>query len=444
MPIFGALWTCMSSRYIRAQVLTLTKAHDEQEGPLNSMAISLKKYGFPEPPVAFSDDPVKDKGLLHTVFPSLAQDLKPIAAAHGLKPLKMSATTSVVVLSMTELAEQALAPIMSLLDQDPNAYLCMSCDAEWNMDRQVHRYHTLLPALLHLLVSNWVFKIGSNIKEDLTRLRKQFSQLDLQSSFNIIELKDYCIQRGILKRNESGTLDKLLEKAANMYISKDETLRKNDRWEDKNISPELLHYAVLDVIASRVIFEAVSSIGPLKRVTQQTPSGTRIAVLIQEGGSQVAAYAQHSWRCASHQQIFQQHSPTIHGQVREGLEIDALPINDDKADNDSDINDAMNEPDSSEVELQMLEAHVLIELKDPNTAGSISEQSQPDADTALPTRLQKLVESPPDAGTEYNQIKKDIFHAFNMIPTPLNHGMRPAFLCALHDHTLRWDPTYCC
>ena len=54
--------------------------------------------------------------------------------------------------------------------------------------------------------------------------------------------------------------------------------------------------------------------------------------------------------------------------------------------------------------------------------------------------LQKIIDSPPDAKNEYTRIKKDIFHAFQMIPTPLNHGMRPAFLRALRDHLMRWDP----
>ena len=57
--IFGALWTCMDSRYICAQALTLTKAHDEWLGPLAAIARSVNLYGHPAPCVAFSDDPLK-------------------------------------------------------------------------------------------------------------------------------------------------------------------------------------------------------------------------------------------------------------------------------------------------------------------------------------------------------------------------------------------------
>lgn len=49
--------------------------------------------------------------------------------------------------------------------------------------------------------------------------------------------------------------------------------------------------------------------------------------------------------------------------------------------------------------------------------------------------------SPPDIHENYTLIKKDIFHAFHMLPIPVNHGARPAFLRALRDHILQWDPT---
>jgi len=56
------------------------------------------------------------------------------------------------------------------------------------------------------------------------------------------------------------------------------------------------------------------------------------------------------------------------------------------------------------------------------------------------TKLKDLIELPPDSQDEYTRIKKDIFHAFHMLPIPVNHGSRPAFLRALRDHLMRWDP----
>ena len=58
----------------------------------------------------------------------------------------------------------------------------------------------------------------------------------------------------------------------------------------------------------------------------------------------------------------------------------------------------------------------------------------------MPESLRRLVESPPDDGDEYTALKKDIFHAFHMLPIPVNHGSCSAFLRALRDHILRWDP----
>ena len=63
-----------------------------------------------------------------------------------------------------------------------------------------------------------------------------------------------------------------------------------------------------------------------------------------------------------------------------------------------------------------------------------------DEESHVLAKLKDIIESPPDDQDEYTRIKKDIFHAFHMIPIPVNHGARPAFLRALRDHLMRWDP----
>ncbi|KAJ7866109.1 hypothetical protein B0H13DRAFT_2352691 [Mycena leptocephala] len=193
VPIFGAMWTCMSSFYIRAQALTLTKGHEERLGPLMGIAASAKRYGYSDPAVVYSDDPMKDKAMLLAAFPSLAEKLTPMAAAH------------------VNLIESALSSLIAPLDIDPRAHLCVSLDAEWNISRQVHRFQRLPTALLRLLISQQVFLIGSAIKGDLTRLKKQFPQL-VDCSMNVIDLKQFAIRRGIIKKNSSGSLEKLAEK----------------------------------------------------------------------------------------------------------------------------------------------------------------------------------------------------------------------------------------
>jgi hypothetical protein len=147
----------------------------------------------------------------------------------------------------------------------------------------------LPPSLLRLLLSDRVFKIGSAVKADLTRIKKQFSQLANQVSFTTINLKDYCIQRGIITRKESGALDALLAKTLHLYLPKDDTVRRCEEWEAKTLRSDLLHYAVRDVIGSRMVFEKATESSPLDQVNCETPSGTRVMVLVQEGGK-IAAY----------------------------------------------------------------------------------------------------------------------------------------------------------
>lgn len=155
--------------------------------------------------------------------------------------------------------------------------------------RKVHRFRTLPPSLIRLLVCDRVIKIGSAIKGDLTRLKRQFPQLSTTESFSIINLKEYAIQRGVIARKEAGALDDLVEKTLGKRLPKDNAVRKSQGWEVKDICPELLQYAALDVVASRLVFMELSLFAPRIPVLYDAPAGARVALLVQEGGK-VAAY----------------------------------------------------------------------------------------------------------------------------------------------------------
>lgn len=158
MKIFNALYTIMDGRYIRGQALTFTKSHDERLGPLMGIRRSGQRYGQPEPQVAFSDDPVKvsltcvhlqctmtqhlaifgqDKSLLCAAFPSLAENLAPMAAAYGLEEMKMPTEMRKWNLNTHALIEGKLSPLLDLVDSDANASLVVGFDAEWNVSRAV-------------------------------------------------------------------------------------------------------------------------------------------------------------------------------------------------------------------------------------------------------------------------------------------------------------------
>ena len=110
----------------------------------------------------------------------------------------------------------------------------------------------------------------------------------MQSSFNVIDLKEYCIRRDIIQRDASGSLDILLEKTCGMYLSKDPQCRKCDEWEKTPLPPDLLCYAALDVYAGRLIFEKTVLIAPNTQVEFTTTPGTAVVLLGHEGGLPVA------------------------------------------------------------------------------------------------------------------------------------------------------------
>ena len=128
------------------------------------------------------------------------------------------------------------------------------------------------------------------MKGNFTCLKKQFNQLAGQSPSNIIDLKDYVLQQGILQRKESGSLEALVEKVLGLYLHKYDAIQKNEQWEVIPLAPKLLHYAALDDFASCFIFEQATNVAPFDQVTLQTPPGTMVALLIQGGGN-VAAYS---------------------------------------------------------------------------------------------------------------------------------------------------------
>ncbi|KJA22002.1 hypothetical protein HYPSUDRAFT_202494 [Hypholoma sublateritium FD-334 SS-4] len=300
VPVFNALWTFMDSRIT---------AHEERNGPLKGVSESIKRYGYSPPQIAFSDDPLKDKGLLHEHFPTLAEKLTPMSAAHGYSALVLPDSASITFIGSAALVNSALLTILAPLEDSSAANICVSVDAEWNISRTegvsilqvtshaksdlifiipVYRFKTLPTALSRLLTSKRVFKIGSNIKGDITRLRKQFPAISDQSQTDLIDLKDFCITRGLVTRKEPGSLDILCKKLLNCYLEKPDYLRRHDDWETGDLSPALLNYAALDVYCSRLIFEKASEYSQFQRPSITSPPGTAVTLLLQDGGSAIA------------------------------------------------------------------------------------------------------------------------------------------------------------
>ncbi|PPQ71065.1 hypothetical protein CVT26_011467, partial [Gymnopilus dilepis] len=541
-PVYNALWTCMDSRYIRAQVLAFTKAHEERNGALQGIADSTRRYGFDQPKIAFSDDPVKDSSMLRAAFPSLFESLTPMAAAYGLKSIDLPDSVNISWLGTAELAENMVSTIMSGLEDSADSHIWVGFDAEWNISRQVgvsiiqlapssmpldifvipvHKFRDRLPpSLLRLLISDRVFKVGSNVKGDLSRLQKQFPQLSGQLSFNVIDLKLYCVDRGIIARKDAGSLEVLCQKVLHSYLPKPDALRRHDNWETPSLGPDYLNYASLDVYATRLIFEEASKRALIERPSFDSPSGTKVALLIQEGGDPIAygkisniqppsfdsirlktpqrnrllididdvlnpaaaailhvsrnsrsktksgAFTLGELRAASSNSTFKVVSPTalLAFDLRtpeENQRPSSIPLRVAEPPNDDRLLSCISQYEEDPLEpvedfgaddqaeainegnLEMLEAYSAITQKQQGKQREL-DSGHPFPDASFSSdfilSLQELVNKPPDMNDVYTKVKKDIFHAFHMIPVPVNHGLRPAFLRSLRDHLLRWDP----
>ena len=115
-------------------------------------------------------------------------------------------------------ATTPLRPTCCLFDTGASEFkLCTILSIHLNL--QVYKFSKPPSSLLRFLLCNRVFKIGSAVKADLTRLKKQFPELQVQSKFTVIDLKEHCINRNIIPRNTSGSLETLVERCLGMYIS---------------------------------------------------------------------------------------------------------------------------------------------------------------------------------------------------------------------------------
>lgn len=97
------------------------------------VAHSVKKYGYDDPAIVFSDDPVKvsdiiqslisisiqDKALIYSAFPSLSQNLTSMAVAYGQSALELPDSIEVIWLSTSDLVESTFSSLMSPLDVNP-------------------------------------------------------------------------------------------------------------------------------------------------------------------------------------------------------------------------------------------------------------------------------------------------------------------------------------
>jgi hypothetical protein len=99
--------------------------------------------------------------MLYSAFPSLAKNLAPMAAAHGLKSLTLPNSVNTVYLDSTSLIQDAFKPLIASLDADMEQQICVSLDAEWNISRRVGV--SVLQIAPHLPVNMiYIIPVGQN------------------------------------------------------------------------------------------------------------------------------------------------------------------------------------------------------------------------------------------------------------------------------------------
>ncbi|KAJ4497290.1 hypothetical protein C8R41DRAFT_222739 [Lentinula lateritia] len=215
----------------------ISSYHTAQDKPTN-----LNSGSVYSGPLSCSEDH-------HATIPFPTSELRVFDLPKGFRP---------TLLQRPDYIEKALGPLMEIIDQDSlkTLYLCPHIDPTVVYIIAVHRLSSLPPSLLRLLTSERVWKIGSRIKGDLTRLRKQFpTQLHDSTRFSTIDLKEYALAGRFIQPKQSGALASLCETVLGQRLPKDQDTRANNSWEYPTISSSLLHYAACDVLASRRIFE---------------------------------------------------------------------------------------------------------------------------------------------------------------------------------------------
>ena len=119
-------------------------------------------------------------------------------------------------------------------------------------------------------------------------------------------------------------------------------------------------------------------------------------------------------------------------------------LSEEDLESDAVIQDPSNSEDDSSI-LDMLEAYN--SAKPPLGAHYMYESCQPyitfyledgtakvrdsDSDSDFLSQLKEIVQAPLKVDEVYTRVKKDIFHAFHMLPISVNHGSQPVFLCTL-------------
>lgn len=157
VPIFIGLMSLTNDKgELRGVYLVASKAQSQFASALDGISKSLTLYGHSQPQLMFTDN-LDDTPFLTRHFPSLSQDVVPVDERTQLPRYVLPDHVIVSVISpQAAHVDKAVATIIDELDaEDPNQYLVIGLDTEWNVNiGSTNRSST---AIVQIALPNRVF-----------------------------------------------------------------------------------------------------------------------------------------------------------------------------------------------------------------------------------------------------------------------------------------------
>jgi hypothetical protein len=227
--------------------------------------------GMEQPVVFYSDDAVKDRAVIESVFPSLKNG-KPILNK-SLKLAKLPPDHSVIETSDLAETNEILQEIMNETD-----VVGLDCEWDYNRSKNIHGsvavvqvstlYRTLViklsrmeafpESLKALITSKRHLKVGKNVGGDVNKLIRDYKLGSTDIRNGLVELGKMASRLGVINTGNA-SLAHITEVVLNLHLQKPPHIRESP-WSSANLSPKQLEYAALDSFIGLVVYDQLQKI----------------------------------------------------------------------------------------------------------------------------------------------------------------------------------------
>ncbi|EIW52507.1 uncharacterized protein TRAVEDRAFT_24023 [Trametes versicolor FP-101664 SS1] len=293
---------------IRAMALSASKAHDQYIPILSKIPTSLRLFGHRPTQCIFTDNVRADKLQLEAAFPSLRDGVSPIPTLSDLPPLALPPGWTSAILSTVQQVNLRFNIIMNHRTSDSLATVAF--DMEWPVDTSngIHGRVALIQiayqqsiyliqtssfiedgkirlpsSLLTFLRSPLYRKVGVNIGADFKKLFADcgFSLGDPVFAGHV-ELGALAVSRNAAMRRGVGLAD-LVRNVLRRSLNKDPNIRVSTRWADRELLPDFVAYAALDVYAVWAVYAILGTMETAQLVTTDSPGGSPVTLYASDG-----------------------------------------------------------------------------------------------------------------------------------------------------------------